>query len=1211
MPKSYQLDLIVGAALTSSFGASFASANREVVKMQNQLRDFNKVQSDISAFQKQQSAAEGSKVKLAALQQQYDNIQRELQETGNDSSLLQNKLIDKEMQINKVTASLSNQTAKLNEMSAALRNSGINTNDLAGGTQRLETEIRELTQQQEAAALKADKYAQAQARAAEAVQLVAMVAPVAMAVKETAGYMLECADASMEFESALAGVAKTTDLTDIELKAMSAEIKALSTEIPVLSTDLLAVGETAGQLGIQKGNLVDFTQTMSMLSTATTMTADNAATMLAQFANITQMDASYYPNLGSSIVALGNNYATTEQKITDMAQGIAASASLANMSEADMVALSAAVTSLGIETQAGATSMSKLISEIMLAVETGENLEQFSSIANQSATEFTAAWGTDAVGALQAFVTGLNDTERNGMSATAALTELGITETRMQRMVLSLANSGDLLNRTLETSSQAWAENTALTREAEMRYATTESQLILLQNAYGNVQVAIGDALTPIMRELYAAGGDILNDVSQFIAENPQLVRAIAAVAGGLGVGVAVVLAYAAALKIAAAAQTLFNTSMPHIMLVAGIIAGITALAGALVALGSEADEEARQVRELSEASREQYFELQELQAQYEATAASLGETSAEAQLLKKQVDDLTADFEANKQTLKEFIAETDAVFESGMAVIDSYREAVAGIDKQEQGTAALINRLSELAGQNQQTEASQGQMIAIIDLLNQSMEGLGLTYDEVIARGPEFVKSLGSVAEADAAQKRYNESLTAYTQALQNVEPFDQARRERYAQLESAQKRLADQQKKVNDLAAEQDAWGVSGLNLGANDIKELEAAQAAVDELTIAYNEASAAYDENAAVLKENEELYKDVAAAQETNADNTALLTAEIASAVAEMEKLTEAYNESYDAALSSIEGQYGIWDRADKVVATSVKSMNANIETQMKYWQDYNANLEGLTARAGEIAGLREMMASFSDGSSESVNAVAGMNKATDEELAAMVANWQQLQTEQQATAGNLAEIETDYTNAMNAISEELAATVGKMDLSTEAATAGTNTVRGFINSAKDMLGQVYSAYKSVGSTAIKAIQDATKVASPSRIATWLGEMTVGGFNIGGEKEGKKTKQTYGKVADTAIEAMTPTDNKKRRKLFDASEESRGFEFGGYRGLAFAGAGGGLVIQLQPHYQISGPMTNETKTQFDEHDRSLIAAVRGILRNLKDDEKRTRY
>ena len=69
----------------------------------------------------------------------------------------------------------------------------------------------------------------------------------------------------------------------------------------------------------------------------------------------------------------------------------------------------------------------------------------------------------------------------------------------MQRMILSLANSGDLLNRTLETSSTAWAENTALVAEAEKDYATTQSQLTMRQNAYNNLKIAIGDNYTPVL----------------------------------------------------------------------------------------------------------------------------------------------------------------------------------------------------------------------------------------------------------------------------------------------------------------------------------------------------------------------------------------------------------------------------------------------------------------------------------------------------------------------------------------------------------------------------------------------------------------------------------------------------------------------------------------------------------------------------------------
>ena len=152
-----------------------------------------------------------------------------------------------------------------------------------------------------------------------------VAAGIAVALKEIYEYFASCAQASMDFESAITGVAKTTDLTDEELAAMSDSIKALSTEIPATTEEIAAVAEAAGQLGIQKDALLDFTEIMTMLGTATNMTADEAATALARFANITGMATDNYGRLGSVIVDLGNNFATTESEIVAMGTRLASS----------------------------------------------------------------------------------------------------------------------------------------------------------------------------------------------------------------------------------------------------------------------------------------------------------------------------------------------------------------------------------------------------------------------------------------------------------------------------------------------------------------------------------------------------------------------------------------------------------------------------------------------------------------------------------------------------------------------------------------------------------------------------------------------------------------------------------------------------------------------------------------------------------------------
>ena len=57
---------------------------------------------------------------------------------------------------------------------------------------------------------------------------------------------------------------------------------------------------------------------------------------------------------------------------------------------------------------------------------------------------------------------------------------------------------------------------------------------------------------------------------------------------------------------------------------------------------------------------RDQYDELQRLNDQYNAACEQYGENSDAANSLRYQLDRLNDEFEANRQTVKEFVAECD-----------------------------------------------------------------------------------------------------------------------------------------------------------------------------------------------------------------------------------------------------------------------------------------------------------------------------------------------------------------------------------------------------------------------------------------------------------------------------------------------------------------------------------------------------------------------
>ena len=485
----------------------------------------------------------------------------------------------------------------------------------------------------------AESFGSRATQAVDAVSSVLAAAGISAALKEIKEGFDECVQASMDFESALTGVAKTTDLTDEELADMSDAIKAMSTEIPASTTEIAAVAEAAGQLGIQKDALLDFTRVMTMLGTATNMTAEDAATALARFANITGMSADNYDRLGAVIVDLGNNFATTESEITQMGTRLASGGKLAGLTEPQIMALAAAMSSVGIEAEAGGTAMTQTLNAIEKAVATGEDsLQSFADVAGMSADSFAEMWNTDALGALTAFIRGLGNLDEQGESAVLVLEDLGLTGIRQSNMLKSLALAADQMDSAVQTANTAWDENIALTNEANKRYATTQSKLDMMQNAYNNLKVAVGDAFTPALRDAYNAGTDVLNVLGEFVQENPALVKGVATFTGVVGGATVALTAYAAISKVIKALDiaTTFGGMAGPIML--GVTA-VAALAGGIVAMAdASANDGTPSLRELTEAARELDSAMSDARAACDDTVTT---TEASANVANNYIDRL------------------------------------------------------------------------------------------------------------------------------------------------------------------------------------------------------------------------------------------------------------------------------------------------------------------------------------------------------------------------------------------------------------------------------------------------------------------------------------------------------------------------------------------------------------------------------------------
>jgi len=308
---------------------------------------------------------------------------------------------------------------------------------------------------------------------------------------------------AISMESAFAGVRKTINATAEQLADLKKGFDAMSETTPLPVEEIYAIGQAAGQLGIRTENILGFTKVMADLGATTNLASQEAAMALARFANITQMSQKDFDRLGATIVALGNNMATTERETVELAVRMAGAAKIVGITEAQTMALGAALSSVGMEAEAGGTAMSKVLLDMYTSVQQGnEKLDIFARLAGRSAEQFAEAFKKDAATAFITFLEGLGKAHKAGADVTSILDQLGMDNVRVTRAMLGAATAGDLFRRALQLGSKAWEENIALTREAGQRYATTGSQLRLMWNSIRLGMESFGDILAQRLMDL-------------------------------------------------------------------------------------------------------------------------------------------------------------------------------------------------------------------------------------------------------------------------------------------------------------------------------------------------------------------------------------------------------------------------------------------------------------------------------------------------------------------------------------------------------------------------------------------------------------------------------------------------------------------------------------------------------------------------------------
>ena len=845
-------------------------------------------------------------------------------------------------------------------------------------------------------------------------------------------------DAATKFEAAFARTQTIMDATEVSVESMQSSVMKLSQETGMAATDVSNAVYNAISGSVATKDAASFVDQANKLSVAGFTSLSNATDIMTTSLNAYGLSADKIGGISNVLIQTQNLGKTTVDELSGSMGRAISTASAYGVNLQNLSTAYVELTRSGIRTEMATTYLSGMFNELgdtssavgkIIAQETGNSFGQLMA-QGWSLGDVLQVLSNSVNGNAEAMM-GLWGSQEAGKAANAIMTQ-----------------SVEDFNVVLEQMNAEMAGATGTTESAyETMTETSEFIDTKLQNAFTNLGIAIGSDLNPALDAIKSGFTDVIDGITDFVNENPAVTAALAGLIVGIGVVAVALAGYTIATKVATAATAAFTAVLNTNPIFLAITA-ITALTAAMFAFLAVENSATEETDELTAASKEQKKEIEKLRAEYDAVCESEGENSAAAVELKHRIDEATEAFEDSKQTVEEYRQAHEKLSEELHQKKDAYDQSTKSLEEEYAGTVNLIERLNDLTAAEEQSAAAKEEISTIVDILNGKYPDLALTYDKltgILSMSPE------DIAAAAAADYRSNKANTDYRrlgeveyillpEAKDAVEIARKQKAEAYAEYDYHDyenpydiPELQDYMKnKLSDknpfkTKTEEDIYWEDQLK-----------AKAAYDTAVADFEKASSDYS---GLVQERGDLLNGLSDMYQEEAASTEGVDGAISKMRSELDALTESYIASYEAAKESMQGQYALWDEVAKVSAKSVGDVTANQQAQAEYWTNYKTNIDTLLSYSGEIDGLSEMVASFGDGSADSVNMIAGMAESLASgdtaELKGLVAAWQENQAAIDAAASSLGDLESGYSDTVDVITEEFDAVLEGMGIAAEA------------------------------------------------------------------------------------------------------------------------------------------------------------------------------
>ncbi len=1213
--KQCEMLFKLGAKLGENFKGTFSSAQKVLTATQKEIQNLNKQQSDISAYQKQQAAIDKNNKQLEMYKKQLEVTQSglaKLKQSTEDTTVQEAELSARELELKNRIANtelaIADKTQRLQQMGQKLSEVGIDTTQLASESTRLKNQLAELTKQEEEAADEAKRFGNSGESAFEAVGSALVSAGVATALKEIADAYKQCVDVSMEFGYTMSTVEALSGATAQQMQELSDKAKELGAETSFTANQSAQAMTYMGMAGWDAEEMLSGMNGMINLAAASgedlALVSDIVTDNLTAF-GLKAKDTAHFADV---LAAAASNSNTSVAIMGETFSGSAAIAGALGYSIEDMAVAVGLMANAGVKGSVASTALKNtfngLLNGATLSAEAIGEVEFSAVNADGTINEFS-----DSLVELRGYFEQMTEAER-------VQNAMAISGQRGYNGLLAMINSTeeDYQSLTDEINNCTGAAQ----KMADIKLDNLQGDVTLLESATDGLKMTVGSLYDDELRRLTQAGTQIMTSMNEFCEANPAVVKAVMAVAAEIGILVAGYTAYVAVQKVAntlaaagigikasengllmllninlsknvtaqlaaAAAQLKLNAAM--LLNPAGILAfSVIALTAGLIGY-SEATKAARlETLTLSTATKDQQDKIEQLNSDYEEACAKYGETSEQARALKYDLDEANAAFEQQSFSVSELYAEIDSLHNSTTDLLTAYNDSTGGIAEQQEQAQILAAKLNEIA-ESSETAAHKEQLMApIIERLNELYPSLGLTVDNVTTKLDGLSGAIDRAAGADSIQAKYKAAQDNIAElTIKEAELEEQAKKAQVA-FEYANGRNKSFVENILDYSFIGNIFGKSDYTEDVNkaleernkvlsDLAEIREAIAECESVGVEYGDIISGTSE------EMVSAYDAVSIAVESVSEETAALV--------------QAYNDAYQAAYDSVSGQYNIWTEAEETLPTSIETINNALSSQIEYWDNYNYNLENLSARTGDIEGLSDVIASFADGSSDSVNVIAGMADATDEELKAMVENFKEQQKMQEAVSKSLADYKIDIDSQMDELVSDMEDTVENMNMSDAAEAAAKATIQAYADAILAGKGSVVSAADIVSGAAAMALAYADNY-DPSIDVGYTGK--VAGMNA----YASGTDYAESGLALVGEEGPEIVAMRGGEKIINAENTK-----------ALLSGGAGVQISISPQFVVNGDVSADTENKLEEMSERLVEMVKEALADAGIDRKRSVY